>query len=935
MHMKSLLFLFGLLLPLVLHANEWNELKVKRKDVFEFVVPPSATRNGDRVEVSFTCKDACDVTVAVEDEAGRIVRHLASGVLGDNAPPPFAKNSLAQTVVWDGKDDQERYVEEKDRLTIRVSLGLKPRFERNLIWSPQNRLSDFVPIMVAAPEGMYVYDGYGVDHLRLFDHKGEYVRTVYPYPAEQLNAVKGLNWVDFLEGPKLPFKFSKNQQTLLNGGDNSETNGMGGRAATAMAVHGKRIALAHLRLNRLTTDGNTGGLELQGPEVKRAYSPRGMNADGKERAAGPSSAAFSPDGKWVYLAGYGWRVGWSWDYLHGVARIPYEGDGNLEVFAGSLEQDKSGAGEKQFNGATSVACDALGRVYVTDYINDRIQVFNPDGALLKSIPVARPAQLEIHPKTQELYVFSWTVFTRGLLNAKAALKPALVRLGAFDDPREKSRFELPVVAYRGRHEEWWEMPTVAYRGALDFRTEPPTVWLASGKAHGSEQIPWDHFQLRLFREKDGKLEVVRAFGPEAGAKLGRQKAPIWNIQHQRLYVNPKTGKVYMGEPDCGPANKAFQELVEMDPATGALAIVKLPFSTEDVAFDTDGLIYMRSTDAVGRFDPASGWREIPFDYGEELDGVSCEGKSAKLAGGIGLPSQPPVCFHQGGMWVNAKGHLAISCANYKPQAFNFKIEPHVHRSAPYQPQVYPGRMRWGEVHVWDRKGKIVQKDVLQGLNQIDGVAIDSNDNIFVLTTSARVYGGKTHFNSLTGTLLKAKIGQARILSSTPNAPVPLSESAKPKRPPDIAHGMLGQGWIEGTEWLYGGVGFSGFNNYPPGSCACWHARFSLDFFGRSFVPEVDRYDVAVLDTAGNLILRIGRYGNADDGVPLVKENGAPGARSLGGDETSFFHAGFLATHSDRRLFVADIGNARTVSVKLEYHREHRTALKDVPDQKAQ
>ena len=65
------------------------------------------------------------------------IRHLASGVLGPNAPEPFAKNSKAQTIVWDGKNDQGRYVEEKDEVVVRVSLGLKRQFERALFWHPK------------------------------------------------------------------------------------------------------------------------------------------------------------------------------------------------------------------------------------------------------------------------------------------------------------------------------------------------------------------------------------------------------------------------------------------------------------------------------------------------------------------------------------------------------------------------------------------------------------------------------------------------------------------------------------------------------------------------------------------------------------------------------------------------------------------------------
>ena len=82
--------------------------------------------------------------------------------------------------------------------------------------------------------------------------------------------------------------------------------------------------------------------------------------------------------------------------------------------------------------------------------------------------------------------------------------------------------------------------------------------------------------------------------------------------------------------------------------------------------------------------------------------------------------------------------------------------------------------------------------------------------------------------------------------------------------------------------------------------------------------------MAVLDSSGNLILRIGRYGNCDSAGPksLVP---------LGGDEVGMVHGAYLATDTDRRLFVADGASDRIFSVKLGYHAEERMALKDVPD----
>ena len=73
-----------------------------------------------------------------------------------------------------------------------------------------------------------------------------------------------------------------------------------------------------------------------------------------------------------------------------------------------------------------------------------------------------------------------------------------------------------------------------------------------------------------------------------------------------------------------------------------------------------------------------------------------------------------------------------------------------------------------------------------------------------------------------------------------------------------------------------------------------------------------QYSVSVLDSKGNLITRIGKYGNADSAGPKSKE-------PLGGDEVGFFHPSFVGTHTDHRVFVSDIGNERIVCIKLDYY----------------
>jgi hypothetical protein len=145
-------------------TTEAEDYRVKREMVFEFTKPPMLTRDGDRVTVTFETKGLCDVVVVIEDSDGCILRHLAYGVLGANAPEPFKKNSRAQTIVWDGKDDSGRYIDDKDGIIVRVSLGLKPQLEKTLFWHPKKRIAlERNPLMAVQPEGVYVYDGGGVE----------------------------------------------------------------------------------------------------------------------------------------------------------------------------------------------------------------------------------------------------------------------------------------------------------------------------------------------------------------------------------------------------------------------------------------------------------------------------------------------------------------------------------------------------------------------------------------------------------------------------------------------------------------------------------------------------------------------------------------------------------------------------------------------------
>lgn len=971
-HLRRVAALIGVIVLAQLNAIalDVDEFKVKRETIYEFTRKPEITREGDNTTISFESKAFCDVTIAIEDGRGKIVRHLASGVLGPNAPKPFQPNSKKQEVVWDGKNDQDQYIDDKDGLTVRVSLGLKPQFEKSLYWSPYKRISQAAPLMAAVDEGVIVCEGSGVDMIRMYDHEGNYLRTVYPFPADKMKDVKGLDWRDMPQGVHVAWKQSLYQQTLLTSGNNADwwdLGGMGGRAASSIAVCDKDLILASYKLNRLGTDGSTNGRDLLGGsssvEVKGLSTMHGK----KDMKIGPSSAAISPDRKWIYLAGFGYRLPYNFDTMHGVGRIALDGQADMTVFAGKLELQGgfaggAGSGKGEFTNATSVDCDAQGRVYAGDFMNDRVQIFDPDAKYLKEIKVFKPAIVRVNRKNGEIWVFSWSVPSRAWASANPAIEvtPTLFRFKSFDDPKQISRQELPIggskkVVSNGKYGTYVGMSSpLWFTAEVDFNANPVTLWMGrecrndaeSGVApgNGGQRTPWETAGIRLLHEKDGNWEFVRDFGEETVKQVHRAKPPYNAIQ--RLEVNPVNGRLYLGEADSGPTGKSSNDLLEIIPESGKIKEIPMPFSAMEYAFDLDGNIYIRNTDLIVRYDSKS-YREIPFDYGEQrfkVGEIGSGGKrAADIVAGLALPAKSPVCFHQGGISVNAKGQIMASCAyrfvglSGTDDVGHYKINPPASgESYAYQPSVYPGRISGSTtpcLHIWDKHGNLIYEDAAPGVGQLNGVGLDRDCNVYYMQASSRVLDGKPYPDRTSETVVKVKPGASKTIVDTKVAPVPVSATELPKRPPDVRMDGGDNSWIEGAEWLYGGVGFAGFSPGHAPACACWFSRFTLDYFARSFAPEPTIYSVAIIDSAGNLITRVGRYGNVDDGKPMVPSNGQPTTASLGGDEVGLFYACYVGTHTDRRLFISDVGNGRIVSVKLNYYKEERIALKDIVDKR--
>src|SRR6516165_4962300 len=71
-----------------------------------FVQKPTVTAAGKGFKIAFEVSASTDVEVAVLGADGKVVRHLAAGVLGGKIPPPEPlKAGLVQEILWDATDD--------------------------------------------------------------------------------------------------------------------------------------------------------------------------------------------------------------------------------------------------------------------------------------------------------------------------------------------------------------------------------------------------------------------------------------------------------------------------------------------------------------------------------------------------------------------------------------------------------------------------------------------------------------------------------------------------------------------------------------------------------------------------------------------------------------------------------------------------------------
>ncbi len=889
--MKAHVLLMSLLVvaAAVLAAEDYEApLDVGKTGEAVFRVKPQAQKVGDRVKITFALSAPTDVEVAITDGEGKVIRHLAAGLLGRNAPEPLKKNSLSQELFWDGKDDLGRAAlpagaSGEVGFKVRVRLGLRATFDRVIGWSGQR--VDAPRAMACGPDGtLYVIHGekfYAHRRTTLisaFDRDGGYLHQVMPGPGG-LAKEKREGWPRMVldDGTEVPIIHhvltrSAYPGAYLGEGEHSHPAVTGdGRLVLfsgAQRTLGGLIKYPDVRGGRrllvLGTDGSVPGNFL-GPVV----------AD--EKTGGAGYIAVSPDSRYAYISGVGatdiWGKTKAEEVHHVVYRTPLDGAGRTEVFIGRLRQP--GRGATGLNDPRGIAVDKQGNIYVADVGNSRIAVFKANGDFLEEIPSEAASQIAVSSKTGAVYAL---VGTR------------LIKYGGLHDPAGKAELAFPLVNE--------EVARHTFCMALDDSGERPVLWLSSTR--------WIRYRL---------VRVI-----DRGTSFGTADDPIADAMTQPAL------------PFIMNVAAVGNRLITRTPSFPAAMTSSMVFNTDSGDFEE----YFVPKDAKGEKEK----RNAVFFCGGEMT-AGKDGRVYSQTGGFCWPARGianPGSLRR----YDAKGNALpfdglgshfltkFYHGHHRPAGMFITREGRIYVAA------FPGyRGRDQEekglkVYVISPAGKMEKEGLVfvKGAT-VGGLAVDPRGSIYlgvqVWPRGHRVpewcakklpqdteigHPGRAYRQH--GTLIKFPPSGGKIVPD-PNGKY-MGHAGGYAKPTEANEPIPVR--VEGALWMRR-IGFIPINDSDEAGCQCENTRFDVDDYGRLFVPDLYRFRVTVLDSAGNGIVSFGSYGNMDNrgpGSPYPEPDipfGWPIGVELAGD----------------RVFVADLVNRRVVVTRLAYAAEALCALR--------
>ncbi len=838
-----------------------------------FTKKPSAVRTGDAVKIDFAVDRITDVAVTVENAQGKIIRHLAGGVLGNNPPEPLQARSLSQSLTWDGKDDFGKPAV-GGPFEIRVRLGLKPEFDSFVLYNRD--ASGEVSAVAAGPGGtLYVFhkdgtakENMGGHRIKVLSRDAKHLKIVTPFPADiDPKKVKPLGVFQTSEGDLVPHLYNWESLSFY-----PETIGVRGRDMpewSCPTVDSKGRVYWLVKGPRLVAVDGDGGIPYEsflGPKLLEEI--KDLRAAGSLYWSDLPCLAVSSDEKYVYFAGL--TAGPGPDFrknmrpLPCVFRVNVATRGPAEVFLGKL--DEPGKSETLLTAPRGLAV-AKGLVYVADRESHRVVVFKEsDRSYVGAIAVENPQTVGVDPATGAVYVCVAT----GLQTAD------VVKFSGLPDAKEICRIKLPKTGWNR---------TGIHRIAVDASTQPVRIWLPHIHYAPTALYCYEDAGDKFVSKGDPRQMGVACEGP------------------RDLSMDRARGELYVR--GNGFPGRHFR----VDDATGKLKDdVELQFKGlygPALVPGTDGNLYVYgwasgARKGLLRFDPNG----KPLNWeGQNTHIIPFDGVRNFQNRGIALkPFAPPdeLFLMVPGDYVskNPKDEGKYVSLNVIGQDGKTK------RTAIWQ-------CFNGAVPRIDAKGNIYIADLVKPIDRsfpaffdgkvpIPAAKADTGDAFWY----SHMYGSIIKFPPEGGVIWY----QEKLPPSVLNEP-PADLLAKPKMPFKKHIGPTPHltGEIQGALWTR--FGYSPYSGRVIGStshCSCEGHGFDVDGFGRVFYPNAGQFRVEIIDTNNNFITAFGKYGNEDSGGPdaRVRKPAIP-----------FAWPSHVAV-SDRWAYVADTINRRVVRVRL-------------------
>jgi DNA-binding beta-propeller fold protein YncE len=824
-----------------------------------FASGPEVNSADGKVSISFEASKTVDAEVAVLDAKGKVVRHLAAGLLGEHAPSPFAKGKLAQALVWDGKDDLGKPAGEGP-FSVRVRLGATPRLEKRF-GAERGIVGPITGLCVGKGGEVYVLSrswvGQGRNAIRVFSRKGEYLRTIMPYPAKTPpERTKSVGQLEY-DGRRVPVVFNGHGHalsplTVKMPLQNMAWNPKGYLVAASTMATAYEHGLPRHLLAFHPQGGAPDGVKFVGPELRPPTGVTWGHGEGDDPCY--ERMAVSPDGKYVYYTHT------SFYSLHAVYRLAWGEDKGSGMEAGWLGLDnRPGGDEKHLNDPQGLAVDAEGRVFVCDRGNNRVVVASPEGERLGEFPVEDPEQIAVNPAGGEIYVLcrqapagtvpkdigpmsmkeyrAWKARrAERQANAPAKRKPKLVKLSAWKPdakPEELARLN-----------EGFKLM------ALDSEASPAQLWVV-GKGG-----------LRPVTDKGKELVVGGPVG--RGTGLGHPGRIVGDVERNRalVYNLSSNYKVEAFDLDSGKKTRVLD-------------------CVSDFAVGPGGIIY-----GTGKYNSRDLLR-FTAD-GKPLNFEGADSNRVKIAP-----------FWVGGVNLGMRG-MTVSAAGYV-----------------YLVRVAGEKGVQSRVDVFGPDGKLKKAALVDGLGQGDcGIGVDLAGNVYlgvgvkkkgaVMPPEFRgkvpeanwlcwaqwtmgyrrapwYYMMRNEYLYHLGSVMKfgpkggAFYGRGSMSHSARKnaAPVASVESAPEGAEPYLSSYLYRKVKAVGARWRYPGMGIvpASCRMWGDPSCVCMTSRLGVDRFGRVYVPNCFGFCVDVLDSDGNRLTRFGEYGNNDDAATAATADG--------------------------------------------------------------